>query len=378
MDHINSKNFELKIISNELLAENYDKAQELIVRALEKFPDDIELLFKLGFTCVKKGELLQAARRLVSLANHCLEKNEFQFFSAIEYYMEFLDLVLNNNDISAMPQYSSVSQEILNFYYCQVFSEIPDSILTALKYLECHGERAYPYVEIHNSYAFAQADFQLDPIRQCGYFIHNGKKLYYMASFDKQKSMHIYKCACMEQSETSPHRYLTDTFNVSAGDIVMDIGAAEANFTLDVIERCKKAYVFEPDPLWIEPLTYTFEPWAEKVTIINKFVSDAPNENTVTIDEVLNGETVNFMKIDIEGFELKCLQGAIQTLKNSTDIKIVICTYHRANDAEILKQFLEDLGFTIEFSDNYMLFLYDTLTPPYFRKGLIRATKKSL
>ena len=51
------------------------------------------------------------------------------------------------------------------------------------------------------------------------------------------------------------------------------------------------------------------------------------------------------------------------------------CTYHKAHHAEILSSLLDDMGYSFEFSNGYMLFPWDKhQKPPYFRKGLIRAT----
>ena len=40
--------------------------------------------------------------------------------------------------------------------------------------------------------------------------------------------------------EKSPHQYQTDEFYIKEGDILLDIGSAEALVALDVIEKVKK------------------------------------------------------------------------------------------------------------------------------------------
>lgn len=53
-----------------------------------------------------------------------------------------------------------------------------------------------------------------------------------------------------------------------------------------------------------------------------------------------------------------------------------MCTYHNQNDAESIKNFLINEKFKVNFSDGYMLFLYDkNLNEPYLRKGVIIAEK---
>jgi FkbM family methyltransferase len=49
------------------------------------------------------------------------------------------------------------------------------------------------------------------------------------------------------------------------------------------------------------------------------------------LDEMLNGEEVTFIKMDIEGAEIPALAGAKQTIQNQRP-KLAICTYHQLRD----------------------------------------------
>jgi hypothetical protein len=72
------------------------------------------------------------------------------------------------------------------------------------------------------------------------------------------------------------------------------------------------------------------------------------------------------------------LKGAQAILSRPTPMKVVLCTYHKHNDAETLDQILTEKGFHTEFSKGYMIFsheVYDKLSPPYLRRGLIRGIK---
>jgi|SRR5215831_6385204 len=73
------------------------------------------------------------------------------------------------------------------------------------------------------------------------YVYLDGKKLYYHRGFsnrtDVQKSF-MYVTA--EQHPDSPHRYLDEVFSVNANDIVADLGAAEGNFSLMVVDKVKE------------------------------------------------------------------------------------------------------------------------------------------
>jgi hypothetical protein len=88
------------------------------------------------------------------------------------------------------------------------------------------------------------------------------------------------------------------------------------------------------------------------------------------------GGGVNYIKADIEGYETALLKGAGKTLKKAANLKMSLCTYHRQNDAEDLRTILEQYDFTTEYSNGYMLFVWDKyLSAPYLRRGMIRACK---
>lgn len=48
----------------------------------------------------------------------------------------------------------------------------------------------------------------------------------------KEKAETYYRYILLEQDEKSPHRYLTSEFDVSEGDVVVDVGVAEGNFLI--------------------------------------------------------------------------------------------------------------------------------------------------
>lgn len=51
----------------------------------------------------------------------------------------------------------------------------------------------------------------------------------------------------------------------------------------------------------------------------------------VTLDEVLGGEEITFIKMDIEGAEMKALKGAEKIIAKQRP-KLAICIYHLEND----------------------------------------------
>ncbi len=130
-----------------------------------------------------------------------------------------------------------------------------------------------------------------------------GKRLYFRRGSDPAKVASVYRGLLREQDAASPHCYRTDGFEVEEGDVLLDVGSAEGIFALDNIERVSRVILFETDEAWIGALRKTFEPWKDKVTIINKFASDTDGPDTVTVDTALqevNGGAV-FLKLDVEG-----------------------------------------------------------------------------
>jgi hypothetical protein len=208
------------------------------------------------------------------------------------------------------------------------------------------------------------------------YVLHENKRLYFPAYCNGEQIQEMYANLLMEQDSVSPHCYETPDFKVKQGDIIADIGAAEGIFALSTIEKVGKVYLFESEEPWIKALKMTFAPWMEKVVIVNKYVSDYDDDADITMDSFLDGERINFIKVDIEGAETRFLKGAKKTFSLQDDLKIAICTYHRENDATEIEQSLVESGFKTEFSRGYLMSLFDKNSVlPHLRKALIRAVK---
>ena len=179
----------------------------------------------------------------------------------------------------------------------------------------------------------------------------------------------------MEQDINSPHRYLDGFFNLDENDIVADIGAAEGNFSLSIVEKVKKLYIFEYNPEWVKALHLTFGRWKEKVEIINKRVDDFDDGRHIRFDTFLKDhEMVTFLKIDVDGAEQRVLKSCHTILNEKGPIKIALCTYHRNNDEKDFTGLLGNYGFKVRPTKGYMIQYFDKqIKPPYLRKGLLMA-----
>jgi predicted RNA methylase len=253
----------------------------------------------------------------------------------------------------------------------------PEEKQKIIDYLKNNPIAIFPY-DYQKKYKPEDVTVYTDSDNEMKYVLHGGKRLYFKKSLSKDIIQRCYNGLLVEQDTESPHCYETSEFNVAEGDTVADIGSAEGNFALSVVEKAKKLYLFETDEEWIEVLKATFAPWKEKVVIVNKYVSDNNDGDCITLDKFFAQEKVDFIKADIEGAETQLLEGAKEILSRQTPMKTVLCTYHKHHDADILNRMLTEMGFSTQFSNGYMIFYYeyfDKLQPPYLRKGLIRAVK---
>ncbi len=263
-------------------------------------------------------------------------------------------------------------QQLISRYKNSDEKEIQD----IMEYLENNPLEVFNYPFTQN---YAEKDFYIGFDRSKGLFYtyQCNKKMYFSRDFKTvEKVRAYYKSICIEQDMDSPHRYLTDTFVVPEDAVVIDAGAAEGNFALSVIDHVKKIYLFEPDDRWAEALAYTFEPYKNKVNIINKNISNYIDNKTTTIDKEISESEIDFIKMDIEGEEYYALEGARKTITASENMRCAICTYHQEFAYDVLSRLLLDYQFTIETSAGYMWY-FNEMRPAILRRGIIRAKKGS-
>lgn len=269
----------------------------------------------------------------------------------------------------------NMKQEICVYYSTHPSED--DEINKALSYMKQHTLCTFlsPFIEKYDSKNIA---VYKDPKNGLLYVMHEKKKLYFKRSYNPTTVRFCYCGLITEQDLDSPHCYTDSKFKVENKEVLFDIGSAEGIFVLSNIEKVSHAVLFEKDREWVEALEATFAPWAEKITIFPQYVSDHNDEENISIDTFCTtyAHRPDFIKIDVEGAEQTVLNGMENHL-NTIPLKIALCTYHKAGDYDQFYEWLSEKKFKITPSKGVMIFLNNIrlLTPPYFRKGLIRAYK---
>ena len=177
----------------------------------------------------------------------------------------------------------------------------------------------------------------------------------------------------------SDEQYL-DVFEPSDSETVIQAGCYDGFTVARFLDwgkgRIRKIYSFEPDPCSFERCRENLRDYGNKVTLINKglwnmdtvtyadadgsgassvFSEGSTELKLTSIDNAVKGDAVTFIQLDIEGSELKALEGAKNTIiKNHP--KLAICVYHKREDI------FEIPGYILSLVPEYKFYLrhYDT------------------
>lgn len=219
----------------------------------------------------------------------------------------------------------------------------------------------------------------IDHKRRMVYVNHAHRKLYFPGR-DLQAVLNAYSSLVNDEGITghgvrskSPHSYVTQDFDVESGDVLLDVGCAEALFALDKIDVVRRAYLFEGLREWQKPLRATFLPYKDKTTLVFGYVGDGRN-GTKRLQELVreSGDVRYFVKMDIEGAERSVLRASEEFMR-SNKVRLSCCVYHRQDDAEVISDMLIKWGYSVSFSSGWTLPDCNGIHFPYFRHGVIRA-----
>jgi hypothetical protein len=240
----------------------------------------------------------------------------------------------------------------------------------------------YPFIR---EYLHRKVNIFWDDTKSLNYVFHDNKRMFFKKGLTNIEIRDIYNSLCIEQDIRSPHSYFSFPVYYQATDIAVDVGAAEGIWALGIVEKVKEVYLFECEESWIEALHATFEPWKNKVYIVNKYVTDFIDVKNTTLDAYFNSKNAfpTIIKADLEGAEIACVKGA-ETLLSRHVQHALLCTYHNFGDYEVLSEMMKKYHFEIQPSVGYMVYFWEELNysckdiTKIFRKGLIHASKKTL
>lgn len=180
-----------------------------------------------------------------------------------------------------------------------------------------------------------------------------------------------------------------DVFSASRKETFIDCGAFDGDTIWDFagwsLGNYRKIFAFEADKNNYEKCKinvsklqdvslYNLGVWDCEQTLSfhenGNFSSNIPEnqqksatDNTIKIktcalDEILKGEEISFIKMDIEGAELKALQGAAKIISEQKP-KLAICVYHKPEDMWEIPDLL------LELNPNYFFKLRHYRPSPY-------------
>lgn len=281
----------------------------------------------------------------------------------VEYPMPFLEQQI----------YARYREEMAGRRNCDSYEQ-----QEVVKYIAQNGVKMYCY-PFFDEYMEKTYSVSQDVKSGLYYGIYAGHRMYLSRKYDTQKKAEQYlRYIYMEQDCRSPHCYLAGDFQVGEGDIGIDIGAAEGVFALDVIGQVDHIYLIEADAGWCEALSWTFQEWQQKVTIIQGSVSDSEEGGQIVLDKLFGNRQIDFMKMDIEGAEKRALTGAQRLLGKSMP-KLAVCTYHRKADYQDISEWLSRKGYSVKCSGGYVVCQGDweleCLADVDFRRALIWAER---
>ena len=160
-------------------------------------------------------------------------------------------------------------------------------------------------------------------------------------------------------------------------EVFLDVGSLDGMTALRFLnwagDSGKRVYCFEPDEKNIEKVSKNLKneieagyakiipygAWNQKTTLkfkatgngVSMVTDDGVSINASTIDEEIPaGEPVSFIKMDIEGSELRALIGAENTIKRNHP-KLAISAYHKPEDILTLANEI------LQIDDSYRFYL---------------------
>lgn len=173
-----------------------------------------------------------------------------------------------------------------------------------------------------------------------------------------------------DQAYTENQYFQSDIYQMTEEEVFLDVGGFDGDTVRDFLRHqgnsYKKIITCEPNPenyKEIEKICVG----NPKISLIKKGISDqqetlyldsknsassfgASGDLLLELDSLdhLIDEEITFLKMDIEGFEIKALAGAVETIKKYKPT-LAVCVYHKYTDFLEIPAFIRALGLGYEF-----------------------------
>ena len=157
----------------------------------------------------------------------------------------------------------------------------------------------------------------------------------------------------LTECETDRDEAFRNILKLSDSETYMDLGAFNGDTALEFVNTVpsyRKIYAAEPDIKNFRKLENNTQ-HLENIKRLNVCISDNCGEITfskhggrnctadekgiavkcATVDSILGGKEVSYIKFDVEGFEKEAIDGAKETIKHHKP-KMLISCYHRSED----------------------------------------------
>lgn len=193
-----------------------------------------------------------------------------------------------------------------------------------------------------------------------------GLRIFWPQEYERRVLIGSY-CEIFAPSLVNPHAYEDGDIQLKHGDWVVDAGACEGFFTFLALQRGANVLMVEPVPRLAAALACTFaqEIRSGKVKLIQAALGEKPGKGRLSVDpssiviskiaasgqedvpiialdQLLSHNViprVDFLKMDIEGFETAAMRGAINILKEQMPC-LSIAVYHEFENARLLRDFI--------------------------------------
>lgn len=357
------KNVKEAIISNRL-----DISTDLLTDICECYKVEMGLVSVL-YTEERRSQIEDDINLLCTR----LAQNEHNKSSIIDA----LDSMVLSIDLTTDLMGWFVNENYWNMKYHNVNNSEINEIIN---YINKHGNLSAISNNYVDEYDNFDAEVFHDYEKGLKYILFQNKKMYFPRYYSEDQIKEYYKGITIEQDPRSPHYYKKENYNVLPGDVVVDAGVAEGNFSLDIIDIAEHIYIIEADEMWVEALECTFEAYNEKITIIKGYLSNEMVGEYVSLDGLFADKEINYLKMDIEGYERFALKGAEKTIAKATDFRCAVCSYHKKDDEKCINEFFDRMNMDYETSNGYMVPVWDrgAYVDAEVRRGVVFGKKRLL